>query len=291
MERAAREEALHSLAVEVLEYVLPDQEDQFLLESHTALFSPSKRAFIVWGAKDVPPLPSSGDDLFVVVTGKRTVKDPRAVRSLQFPKLKAYPDNNEVLRWILKEGERFNIDLSRIAGALFVNSGNCLRKLSSEIEKLSMAVPEGTVVSPEDARALMCFSAELSPKEIVDSICDGQTVKALAFYDRLQDRGDETGLIIAYMQRHVVQQLKLEVLVDRGYPDDVAAVSLGMPIFVFQKTKASRKGLWSKESLKMSLMVLGALDIAHKRGKEFVRSGLESEIIRLSEEARNVGRR
>lgn len=289
MERVARDEALHSLASETVEYDFPDQLEQFLLESQSSTLLPTKRAFIVRGAKDVPPLPSSGDDLFVFITGKRVLKDKRAARRLQFPKLKAYTDDNEVVRWILKEGERLNIDLSRVAGALFVNVGNCLRKLSVEIEKLSMAVSQGTVVSPEDARSLMCFSAELSPKEIVDSICDGQTVRALAFYDKLQEGDDETGWIIVCMQRYVVQQLKLEMLIERGDSDESAAECLGMPDFVFRKAKASRGGLWSKGTLRASLETLCSLDVANKRGEEFARLGLESEIIRLSEEA-NVKR-
>ena len=289
MERAARDEAVHSLSSEVAEYRLPGQLEDFLLDSQTTLLSGGRRAFILWGAKEVPTIPS-GDDIVIVVSGKKPLQDKRAARSLKFPKLKSYFDNNEAVRWILKEGERLNIDLSRVAGALFVNSGNCLRKLSTEIEKLSVAVPQGTVVSPEDARHLMCFSAELSPRDIIESICDGQTVRALAFYDKLQDRGDETGWIIAYMQRHVLQQLKFELLHEQLVPDEGSAASLGVPLFVFRKMQISRRGLWSKRSLKASLGTLCDLDVAHKRGESFVRFCLESEVIRLSEEARDVKR-
>lgn len=291
VERAAREEAVLSLSSEVLEYDLPGHLDRFLFESQTFPLDPCKRAFILWGAKDVPPVPAVGDDLFIVVSGKKVLKDPKAARSVQFPKLKSYSDNNDVVRWITKEGERFNIDLSRIAGALFVNSGGSLRKLSSEIEKISMAVPGGTVVSPEDARPLMCFSTELTPKEVVDSVCEGHTARALAFYDKLQDGGDETGWVIAYMQRHVIQQLKLELLLGQKASDDVSSAALGVPVFVFRKIRIARGGLWSRPSLKAGLEALCDLDVAHKRGDSFVRFGLESEIVRLSEEAKDVKRR
>ena len=290
MERAAREEAVHSLASEASEYRLPGQLEDFLFESQAFPLSGGRRAFILWGAKEVPPIPSVGDDLVIVVSGKKPLQDKRAARSLKFPKLKAYPDNNEVVRWVLKEGERLNIDLSRVAGALFVNSGSCLRKLSTEIEKFSAAVPQGTVVSPEDARPLMCFSADISPKDIIESICGGQTVRALAFYDRLQERGDETGWIIAYMQRHVLQQLRFELLHEHRVSDEDAAASLGVPLFVFRKMQLSRRGLWSGGSLRASLDTLCDLDVAHKRGETFVRFGLESEVVRLSEEARDVKR-
>jgi DNA polymerase III delta subunit len=289
MERAARDEAGSFLADEILEYG-GDDLDSFLLESQTSPIVRSRRAFILWGAKDVPYVPD-GDDLFVIVSGKKLLKDPRAVRSLKFPLLKSYPENNEVVKWILKEGERFNIDLSRVAVALFVNVGKSLRKLSSEISKLSETVSPGACVTPDDARPLMCFSSELTPKEVVDSVCDGHTARALAFYDKLQERGDETGWIIAYMQRHVVQQLKLETLQDRKSPDDETAAALGVHVFVLRRILMSRGGLWSKDSLKSSLEVLCDADVSHKSGSAAARFVLESEIVRLSEEARNVKRR
>jgi len=287
IEQSAREEARHSLADEVLEYRFPADADNYAEEARSPLMSGGKRAFIIWGPKEIPDLPEADDDVLIVIT-KKQLSDPRAKRNLQFPKLKAYADNNEVVGWILKEGERHNIDLSRVAGALFVNSGNCLRKLASEIEKLSWAVPPGTIVSPDVARPLMCFSAELTPKEIVDSICDGLTVRALAFYDKLQERADETGWILAYMQRHVLQQLKFEKLLERKPPYDGASSILGVHPFIFKRMLITRRGLWTKESLLKSLDTLCRLDILHKRGDESARFGLELEIIRLSEEARDV---
>ncbi len=291
MERAARDEASLSLASEVLEYRLPADLDQFTLDSQASFMAPCKRAFILWGAKDVPPIHEGGDDVVIIVSGKKVLKDLRAVRSLKFPELKAYPENNEVVKWILREGERLNIDLSRVAGALFVNSGRCLRKIASEIAKISDAVSPGAVVTADDARPLMCFSSEFTPKEIVDSLCDGQTARALALYDKLQERGDETGWIIAYMHRHVVQQMKLDLLQSKKVPDDEAAVTLGVPTFVLRKMLLHRAGLWSQNSLKLSLEALCDADVAHKRGDANARSVLEAEIVRLSEEARNVKRR
>ena len=291
MERAARDEARMSLASDILEFHFPKDEERYSYESQTPLLDSSSRAFIVWGAKEVPLLPAAENDTLVCVCGKKAPPDARAKRSVVFPKLKTYNDNNEVLRWVLKEGDRLNIDLSRVAGALFVNSGNCLRKLSSEIEKLAASVPSGSVVTPEVARGLICFSAELTPKEIIDAICDGHTSKALAYHDRLQERNEETGWIIAYMQRHVLQQLKLEQLRERNEPADFAAECLGVHPFIYKKVLVPRQGLWQRSSLIASLNTLCDLDIAHKKGDDSSKFGLQLEIIRLSEEAGNVVKR
>ena len=290
MERAARDEARMSLASEVIEFHFPKDEERYTYETQTSLLNPAARAFIVWGAKEIPHLPSNENDTLVFVCGKKPIPDVRAKRTVSFPKLKTYDDNNEVLRWILKEGERLNIDLSRIASALFVNSGNCLRKLASEIEKLAAVTPPGSVVTPEVARFLICFSAELTPKEIIDAICDGHTAKALAYHDRLQERNEETGWILAYMQRHVLQQLKLESLHERKVSADTAAERIGIHPYIYRKVLVPRLGLWTKKSLAMSLGTLCDLDVAHKKGDDSSKFGLQLEIIRLSEEASDVKR-
>lgn len=289
-ERAARDEARLALSSETCEFSLPRDSQRYEYESQVPLLDSAARAFVVWDAKEVPRLPDGARDTLIVVS-KKPIPDQRAKRTLSFPKLKSYDDKNEVIGWILKEGESRNIDLSRVARALFVNSGNCLRKLASEIEKISASVTPGTVVSPEDARGLMCFSAELSPRDVVDAVCDGHTVRALAYYDRLQERNDETGWIIAYLQRHVIQHLRLDAAAAKGMTDDATASLLGVHPFIFRKVVAARRGLWTVDSLSASLSSLCELDLAHKRGDAFARFGLQSEIIKLCEEARNVSSR
>lgn len=289
-ERAARDEARASLTSPPLEYDGREDLAPYVEEAQMAPLDGLGRTFIIWGVTEVPPLPEGDNDVLVAVSaGKKPLSDPRARRVHNFPKLKAYDDNNDVLRWILKEGESLNIDLTRVAGALFVNCGGGLRKLSSEIRKLAVITTPGGVVTPDKARPVMCFSAELTPKNVIDAVCEGQTSRALAFFDKLQDMGDETGWVLAYMQRHVVQQIRLEALVGRNVPD--AADRMGLHPFIFRKMKESRLGLWSRESLLFSINTLCELDVMHKSGNSFACHGLEFEVIRLSEEARNGKRR
>lgn len=290
VERAARDEARMALAGEVCEYSLPGDLDRYLFESQARVIDESARAFIAWGAKDVPPLPEGRSDVLVVVSGK-PIADPRAKRSVNYPKLKDFDDKNEVIGWILKEGESHNIDLSRVARALFVNSGNCLRKLASEIAKIAAAVPPGAVVSPDDARPLMCFSAELSPRDVIQAVCNGNAQQALAYHDKLQERNDETGWILAYLQRLVIQQLRMESLCGTGLSDDEVASRLGVHPYVYRKSVAVRRGRWRPEVLTSSLDALCEADLSHKRGQDFAKFSLQLEIIRLCEEAtKNVQR-
>jgi len=288
-ETEARREALSSLASETFEYNIPDDLESYIHDSQTQFMSGKSRVFILWGVKDIPVLPGSELDTIICVAppGKRILQDKRAKRSFVFPKLKSFQDNNDVVKWIIREGDFFNINLNRIAGALFVNSGTCLRKLHREIEKIAASVPPGTIVSPDEARSLIVFSTEVTPRDIIDAICDGHTHKAIAYLDKLQERADETGWIIAYMQRHVVQQLKLRESFELKLTGDVAK-SIGVHPFILKKLLLTRLDLWTTKFLMTSLGTLCDLDVAHKRGDGSARFGLESEIIRMSEEVNNV---
>jgi len=286
-ERAALDEARSSLVDHVYQYDHSDL-DKYKEESEIPLMFGGSRAFIVWNCLEIPPLPND-DDTLIVVSGKRPLEDPRAKRIRHFPKFKEYGDKNQIIQWIMDEGNSLNVDLTRVAAALFVNNGRSLRKISSEIKKLAVLTPPGKEVTPETAKSVMCFSAALTPRDVINAVCDGDTFRAMIYHDKLQERVDETGWIIAYLQRHVLQQLRLEQMAAQKIPRDDMAKKLGVHPFVFKKAILPRMGLWSRSSLMSSIGVLCDLDIAHKQGKRFSHFGLELEIIRLSEEAKKNG--
>lgn len=286
-ERAALDEARSSLVDHVYQYEYADLSKYDEEREMLTMFG-SSRAFIIWNCLSIPLLPGD-DDVLIVVSKGRDLEDARAKRIRNFPKLKDYDNNNQVIQWILDEGNSLNIDLSRVAGALFVNNGKSLRKISSEIRKLAVLSSSDGEITPETARSIMCFSATLNPRDVVDSMCNGNTALALAFHDKLQERADETGWIIAYLQRHVLQQLRLEQMISQSMSSDDIVKRLGVHPFVFKKVVLPRVGLWSRSSLMSSIDTLCDLDIAHKQGKQFSHFGLELEIIRLSEEAKKNG--
>lgn len=283
-ERAALEEARSLLLPSLSIFRFPDGLSSYLEDSAMLPLDGAARGFVVFNAKTIPLLPEGKDDVLIVCSTDGTkLDDPRAIRTKIYPKLKTFDDNNEVIKWILKEGQSFNIDLIRVASGLFVNCGNGLRKLSSEITKIAVLTPPGGVASPEDVRSVLCFSAELTPKHVIDAVCEGNIARAIAFYDKLQEGGDETGWIIAYMQRHVLQMLQLAEL--KGTPPGDAAARMNVHPFVYKKMVSSRSGLWSIESLLAGFATLCDLDIAHKSGDLCADMSLELEIIRLAEES------
>jgi DNA polymerase III delta subunit len=286
-ERMAQQEIALRLITDIHTFDYTDI-DQYLEEISTPLIFGGIRAFIVNNCKQVPELPDGFDVLVAISSGKKKLSDARASKTHEFPIFKTYSNNNEVVKWILNEGKSLNIDLSRVATALFLNNGKSLRKLYSEIKKLAVVTPPGGTVTPEIARSLLCFSAELTPKDIVEAVCEGNTLKALSFYDKLQQFADETGWVLAYMQRHVIQQLRIEILSQRGLKSDDISQTLEIHPYVFRQVHEPRLGYWTMDSLRSSLEVFCTLDLSHKRGDVGTELGLELELIRLSEEAKNV---
>ncbi len=213
---------------------------------------------------------------------------PKAVPQKNLPyiyydqqKLKSSEYRNEVIMWILNEGKRHKIDLSKVSGALFVNSGNSLRKLSSEILKLKTLTAEGEMVSPDVAKSLLVFSNELTPKSILDAICEGNTKKAIAFYDRLQDAKNETGWILAYLQTFVVQILRARYMTAKGMKDIPGALSISG--YIYNNFVSPHLGKWEDDLLKDVLRNLNDIEKRHKSGRNNADFLLELEIFRLSE--------
>jgi DNA polymerase III delta subunit len=287
-ERAALDEA-HNFLTSKIDWFDYSDLDRYLDESQMTPLSGESRVFVIQNSKKIPELPCGDNDVLIVVSNTQ-LNDAKAKRVHTIKALKTFDNNNEVIKWILVEGRRFNIDLSRVAGALYINNGKRLRKIHSEIQKLSILTKSGDVVSPEIARSVLCFSADLTPKQVIDAVIDGNARLALGYYDKLQEKADETGWIIAYMQFHVLQQLRMEELHQKGVEHNDAAAKLSVHPFVYKKMLEKRLGLWTSESLLNSVSALCDLDLEHKRGNKAARLGLEAEIIRLSEESGNVQR-
>lgn len=284
-EQKAKVEAYAVLSSIVMSYDLEEDLNTYIEEASMIPMFGETRVFILNNVTEIPYLPDTDDVIICIAPSKKKLKDSRASNTYNFPTLKTYSNNNEVIKWIISEGERLNIDLTKVASALFISSGKSLRKVASEIQKLLMITPPGGSVSPTDAKQVLCFSSDLNPSSVIDSMCEGNPAKALAFHDKLQERAEETGWIIAYLQRHVMRFLQIEMLVSEGKDSSYISSLLEIHPYVYQKTIDPKLGLWSIPSLVQSVDTLGKLDLLHKSGKEVSKLNLEMEIIRLSEEA------
>lgn len=242
--------------------------------------------YIVTDCKDVPAIKNS-DDVVCAVASPSLKKwsSPFANQVFHFPRLKSYEDNNEVLTWILKEGELLNIDLTSVASALFLTCGNRLRKISSEIRKLKDLVGT-TVPTVSDLKSIASRSSELSPKEILDAINRGDEKTAFWYYDLLQEKADETGWIISFIQRQFSNLRIIHKCKKDGTPE--VEKIIGVHPYVFMKNILPLASVWKQETVSETIRKLVRLDYLNKTGLYDVKPELESLIYELSQESKNV---
>ena len=274
MERASLEEAPSSLVDDVVNI----EYSKFLKFDHESPSYDGKSiCFIVKNCPSDLNLNINQDNHNIFVLKCGLSFNGKGQKVFRFEKLK----QDRILKWIMKEGERLNIDLSRVAGALFVNCGDRLRKIHSEIEKIRTIVSNGAIVSPDEAKSVLCFTSEVTPKNILDALSNGKTAVALSFYDKLQEIGNETGWILAYIHSFVLQLLRSKFMNDRKNIEDV----LGINSYVYNNFVAPHADKWTVESLILSATTLSEIDLKNKSGEVISNFMLEAEIIRLSEEA------
>ena len=128
-ERIAIDEA-HNFLVDGIDWFDYSDLDRYLDESQFVPLSGKGRVFIIKNVKKVPDLPCGESDILILISDHQ-LTDQRAKRIHTVKSLKTFDNNNEIIKWIIMEGKRFNIDLSRIAGALYINNGKRIRKLYS----------------------------------------------------------------------------------------------------------------------------------------------------------------
>jgi DNA polymerase III delta subunit len=283
-ECAALEEAKSSLANSIEIFKTPQ-----LYEDVVSVNIGFNTTYVVYNVDALPYVPTSDGLLILVAKPKCEIKYPGAKHSIYVPSLKSYEDNNEVLPWILKEGHRQNIDLSNYASAFFVNNGNRLRKIHSEIRKV-VDLQKCGITDSVVTRQLFIRSVEITPKDIINAITNGNARAAVTYYDALQDLKDETGWIISYLMRHCLSILTAMYYKSKGKSlQDVASI-LGLHPFVVSNQIYPNVNTWKQSSLTQSLRKLGELDVLNKSGQRSVEFDLEEEIIRLSQEAFNTKR-
>jgi DNA polymerase III delta subunit len=264
VERAAREEAISFLSEnESLEFFLPNDSDSLQEYLNTPSFQEERRSVIIHGASSIPDF--KNDDLLIFTKiGQKFDTLNYKIVTIRSPK-----NENETLQWILKEGGKLNIDLTRVAHALFVSCGSCLRKIVAEIEKISVVTQQGSVVTPEEAKSVLCFSAELRPVQMLESILEGNSAKVLVYFDKFEENND-IGWILSYMHRHVSQALQY-----RKFPDSKVS-------FLVKELSTKMK------SLSSSVDTFCELDGLFRSGKPSARLGLSFELVRMAEEIKNV---
>lgn len=278
MERKIESIKNSSLLSGVRKYSYPDQWDLYLHESQFSLDSRDFLYVLDCGSSKLDHKIEKSD-FNVVILCKNASSYKNADEYFEYPALKTYKDKNEVVKWIIEEGKKFNIDLGSVANALFLNCGNGLRKLHSEIEKISQLAEPGSKVDLDVLRKILVFSADLNPQPVIESIYERNPRKAISFLRKLQEDKDETGWVLSYLIRSIYNSIRIEL--SGNASSSQLAELIGIHPYVFSKTWESRRGNWKIDFLLESHSRLLDLDAYHKKGGKWHKMKLEKLVLEL----------
>lgn len=257
-ERAAYEYTDGFLADEILKFDFPDDELKYT-ELSQCYLSDKRTAFLIRNSDRIPELPINNSLLIVLSKEDKKLNSKRATKTIDIQKLKYNKYKNDYIKWILDEGERRKINLNRVVGALFVNHGTCLRKLSSEIEKLSVVADhESQMISPEMAKSVMCSSIDFSPFLLIDLVFGGETKSVSAFVDKMKKSNSHASVIYPLLNKLVeIFQFDSDIKLNRDF-------------------------------LINEINFFKSIDLKLRKGNHSAFVDLELGLLRLSEEIKNV---
>lgn len=278
-ERFAIRKANESLSGDI---IIRDHSEFVNLDLGFRSLFDEKRTFIILNASLVDESKLDGNDYFFVL--KKYVDDPRVV---SLPPLKVSNNRNDVIDWIIDEGKTLNIDLSKVASALFVNSGIRLRKIYSEIQKISEMVNPGSTVEFSDIRDIIVFSGDLTPKELTNSIINRRSKTAFSLYDKLQVDDSETGWIVSYLQNEFSQIFSYGYMKKSGVDDDSIADSMGINRWVLSNFVIPNYDRPGVANIRRHLGELNSIEIDHKSGSGNAEFRLLNLIYEITSEAGN----
>ncbi len=197
-------------------------------------------------------------------------------RSVQIIAPKPY-ESEKIIKFIIDEGNLLSVDLSCVAMQIYMNVGDQLEKLHSEIKKISDLF-SGKRPTFSDVSGILSFSRSFDPQKIIESIVTKKVSMATHIYNVMQDANDETGWIAVTLQSFIIKSMQYEAC---GFKNDAFAKASGLHPFVIEKQWSLYKGYITGAKGKLSNFFdsLIEVDILHKSGNEYSKVLLEKIII------------
>jgi len=235
---------------------------------------------IVYGSDVIHDLDTGGFDVVYVSNSIRC----DTCKNIVLNEFKPY-DEKSVIRWINDYGSSIGVDLTSVAKPLFINCGNSTRKIHSEIQKLVQLSGFYSSIQMDLFKSVVCYSNAITPSLVIDSMCSGNVHACVGFYDKLQERYDETGWIATYLHAFLQRCVKIHQFTSFRIDDETASKSLNISKGQYYLLKKRYK-LWTREQLLDSIGVVNEVNRLHREGTVGSESLLEKQLIKLSLEAK-----
>lgn len=213
------------------------------------------------------------------------LKETKKAYVKEYPKLKTYDNNNQVVEFIGEElkkaGVRFE---TKTIEAVYNLTGPDLYRLQSEIQKFALLVGKGNMLTMQHVGSILTIGSNADVWQVVDAASNKETKKALNLLSQLYKySADDPSIGLAYALMKQVERLFVACsLRKKGAPPDEVAGRLGMhpwrcrTFFMPMAEKHTVEGLGSM------MQKLCKLDVEIKRTTHSKRTLLELAVLNLA---------
>lgn len=184
--------------------------------------------------------------------------------------------------WVKRRAQALSIRFEGTAAEMFLMMGGTnLQSLSSELEKISLYVGQGGVVTEEVVDKLVTRTTEQDVFMLIDDIVRLRKERAITTLHELLRRKEEPIKIAILMTRQFRMMLQVKELERQSYSQQQIASQLGGHPYGI-KIAAEQAKRFSFDQLSAVLGQLAELDYGMKTGRVDKNLGLELFILRLA---------
>ena len=177
------------------------------------------------------------------------------------------PKGQALERWIINRAKTLHVKIAPEAATLLANfSGNHLRLLANELDKLATYVGQNATITVQDVRKLSAQVQEAAIFDLADALAQRNRKQALNILHDLLSDGAVPIVLIATIISQMRRLLLVKELAQQGMRSGQVASTLGMPPFLADKC-LRQVGNFSVAQLESSYRQLMATEAALKRSK------------------------
>ncbi len=219
-------------------------------------------------AEYIPQMPDS-TVLIVVVDEELSASNALLKVAQEHGKVLQYtlPKGTAVKTWIENRAKSIGVKITPEAASMLADyTGNQLRMLANELDKLATYVGSKGIIDVEDVRKLSPQVQEARVFDLTDALAERNRKKALDLLHNLLADGEPPLRLISTITSQVRSLLLVKELVGEGLRVSQIVAATGMAPFVAEKA-ARQIGKFSTQQLEAVYRQLLATDAALKRSR------------------------
>jgi DNA polymerase-3 subunit delta len=177
------------------------------------------------------------------------------------------PKGQALEKWITNRAKTIHVKIASDAVTLLANfSGNNLRLLANELDKLATYVGKDATITIQDVRLLSAQVQEARIFDLTDALAQRNRKQALNILHDLLSDGEPAIMLIGTIIGQMRRLLQVKELAQKGMRSGQIASTLGMPPFLADKC-LRQAGNFTVQQLENAYRQLMATDAALKRSR------------------------